>query len=226
MCMHVQVCSQNAISGQRSAIIFSEICSFITTCVVRENRTAAFPYICSSFNISSWLLTETKTFWRSAVLSKTVFRAMQHPLPSCQIILVLKDYVCIVTLFHMPFLLLEYFRFVFLQCFISVGWISFQLIALSPLHSIVVIFWMSQILQWIYDNLKINNGPLIAQGWVSHKVCTWLMFLSPYFNPGSSVCFLNLCRGGKLRICWNFFFLALHHLESNLRLFHRLMYWQ
>lgn len=45
--------------------------------------------------------------------------------------------MCAAAQFHMPFILPAYFRAGFLQHFVSVGWISFQRIAPSPLYSIV-----------------------------------------------------------------------------------------
>jgi len=54
----------------------------------------------------------------------------------------LKDSMCAVAQFHTPFILPAYFRAGFLQHFVSVGWISFQLIAQSSVHSIVIGFWI------------------------------------------------------------------------------------
>lgn len=69
-------------------------------------------------------------------------------------------------------------KLIFPQRFVSLDWISSQLIAQFTFHSVVIVFWIVLNSQMDYDNLEINNGALIAWGCVIHKT-----LLADVFSP-------------------------------------------
>lgn len=181
ICLLLQVGIQSPTSRQVVLYYFNDkylcIYLFITTGIVSEIHTAASLYIGGSFNVFSVLIDrnkQTRCTWQNSVQSYAIPSAFipNHP--------VLWKTLCVQLLSSICFLFSQHIsrlvscNVLFLWAGLHFSWLP------NPLFILLyLVFELSQILQWIYDNLKINNGLLTAQGLVIHEVLTWLILLFP-----------------------------------------------